>query len=98
MCRARTALGRALLDQGTYKEAATSLHTASSEAEALGHLPSAWSALASLAEARAALGDDGAADAAASAARAAVETFAAGLGDAYRDVFLARPEVITLRS
>jgi class 3 adenylate cyclase/tetratricopeptide (TPR) repeat protein len=98
VCRSRTALGRALLDQGTYKEAATFLHTASSEAEALGHLPSAWSALASLAEARAALGDDGAADAAASAARAAVETFAAGLGDAYRDVFLARPEVITLRS
>jgi class 3 adenylate cyclase/tetratricopeptide (TPR) repeat protein len=98
VCRARTALGRALSELGRYGEAATALQTAASEAEALGHLPSAWSSLASLADARAALGDDQAAHAAASAARAALEAFAAGLHGPHRDVLFARQEVIALRS
>jgi hypothetical protein len=98
VCRARTALGRAQSGLRRHEEAATSLQTAASEAEALGHLPSQWSSLASLATARAALGDDHAAQTAAGAARAAVETFGAGLDERHRDLFFARPEVLTLRS
>jgi class 3 adenylate cyclase/tetratricopeptide (TPR) repeat protein len=98
VCRARTTLGRALSELGRSREAATSLQRASQEAEALGHLPSQWSALASLADARAALGDDQAAETAASAARAAVQLFAAGLQGPHRDALFARPEVIALGS
>ena len=43
VCRARTALGQALLELGRLDDAVGSLEGAAAEADALGHLPSAWS-------------------------------------------------------
>ncbi len=96
--RAKIVMGRAFSALGLHEEAVASLVTASSEAETLGHLPSSWAALAALSDARIALGDERAAETAASAGRDTVERFAGTLDAAHRDCLFARPEVTTLRS
>jgi class 3 adenylate cyclase/tetratricopeptide (TPR) repeat protein len=96
VCRARTALGWSLLDLGLGEDAARSLQQAVSEAERLGHLPSLWTALGFLATTRIQLGDVQGAAEATSAARAAIDTFGAGLSASHRETLFARPEVQAL--
>jgi len=98
VCRARTALGQALLELGRLDDAVGSLEVAAAEADALGHLPSAWSSRGALARAEAARGRDDAARAASDRARADVETFASGLSEPRRDLFSGRPEIAALRA
>jgi len=94
----RVPLGRALLATEHREEAAAVLTGAVLEAERLGHLPSRWPALAALADARSALGDDaGAADAHAAAVRS-VEEFAGRLADTHRASLMRRPDVVALSS
>ena len=98
VCRARTALGQALLELGRLDDAVGSLEGAAAEADALGHLPVgvvvAGSAGAGGGGARA----DDAARAASDRARADVETFASGLSEPRRDLFSGRPEIAALRA
>ena len=97
-CLARTPLARALLSTGRAEEAADVATRGVVEAERLGHLPSRWPALAVLADAKAALGDDDAAADAHGAAVRNIEEFAAGLSEARRAALLARPDVVAART
>jgi tetratricopeptide (TPR) repeat protein len=94
----RVPLGRALLATGRAEEAADVLTRAVLEAERLGHLPSHWPALAALADAKAALGDDDAAAAARAAAIRSVDEFGSRLTDGHRASLMRRPDVIALLS
>ena len=97
-CLVRIPLARALLSTGRAEEAADVAARAALEAERLGHLPSRWPALATLADVKAALGDDDAAAEAHGAAVRSIEEFADGLSEARRAAFMARPEVVVART
>jgi hypothetical protein len=94
----RVPLARALVAAGRPEDAVEVVTRAVVEAERLGHLPSRWAALAALAEAKTALGDEQAADDAIAAARRSVDEFAGALTDAHRAALFARPDVAHLTS
>jgi hypothetical protein len=91
-------LGRALVATRRADEAVDALTRAVLEAERLGHLPSHWPALAALADAKAALGDDDAAADAHAAAVRSVDSFGSHLTDAHRASLRRRPDVVALMS
>jgi class 3 adenylate cyclase/tetratricopeptide (TPR) repeat protein len=97
-CLVRVPFARSLVATGRLEEAVDVLTRAIVEAERLGHLPSRWPALTALAEAKAALGDEQAADDARAAAIRSVEEFADGLTDAHRATLLSRRDVSALMS
>ena len=97
-CLVRIPLARALLSTGRAEEAADVATRGVLEAERLGHLPSRWPALAALADAKAALGDDDAAADAHGAAVRSIEEFAAGLSEARRAALMARPDIVAART
>jgi class 3 adenylate cyclase/tetratricopeptide (TPR) repeat protein len=97
-CLVRVPLARSLVATGRPDEAVEVVTRAVVEAERLGHLPSRWPALAALAEAKAAVGDEQAADDAVAAARRSVDEFAGGLTDAHRAALFGRRDVAHLTS
>lgn len=90
-CRARTVLGRAMLGLGNPEEGLSEFRRGIEDAERLGHAPTLWPALAGLAEALDALGDEAAAEEARRRTRSAVEEFAAGLSADHRRTLLSSP-------
>jgi hypothetical protein len=97
-CLVRVPLTKALIATGRPQDAVEVVTRAVAEAERLGHQPSRWSALAALAEARSALGEDEAAGDAHLAAARSIEEFASGLSDAHRKALLERSDVAALLS
>ena len=97
-CLVRVPLARSLVATGRPDEAAEIVTRAVVEAERLGHLPSRWAALAALAEAEAARGNEQAADDAVAAARRSVDEFAGRLTDDHRASLFARRDVANLMS
>jgi class 3 adenylate cyclase len=90
-CLARTVLGRALLQLRRPDESASQFRLAVEDAERVGHAPTLWPALAGLAEALGALGDDSAEEKARLRARQAIQEFAAGLTTDHRQTLLSNP-------
>jgi hypothetical protein len=98
VCLSRTLHGRALAALGQAEHAATSLRLAVAEAEALGHPPTLWPALAALADALEPAGAEAEAERVRARARETAVGFADSLSEERRKHALGLPDVAQLVS
>jgi class 3 adenylate cyclase/tetratricopeptide (TPR) repeat protein len=97
-CQAGAALARAQLGVGRPDEAEASARQAVADAERLGHAPSLWLALGTLAEVLARSGRDDAAAQVTGRVRSVVDGFAASLAEPRRRLLLSHPPLAALLS